>query len=78
MPYINDDYFISLLEEQRRNQLAIDEQIQVELLGLTESIVAKQLRRRYMEHLAIRILQIDSFLEQWLNGIHLPSDRPVE
>jgi hypothetical protein len=71
----NHHYFAALLEEQRAKQLAIDEQIQLELLGLDEPVIDKDHRQEYMKYLANRILQINTLMEQWLNAIELDADR---
>jgi hypothetical protein len=68
----NHDYFAVLIEEQRIKQLAMDEQVQLELSGLTEPEINKKMRRCYMEYLANRILQIETLLDAWLNSVELP------
>jgi len=74
----NHQYFAGLLEEQRSKQLAFDEQITLELLGLEESETDKDHRQEYMKYLANRILQINSLMENWLNDIELNIDRFAE
>lgn len=73
----NHQYFASLLEEQRSKQLAIDEQIHLELLNLNEDASDKDHRQEYMKYLANRILQINTLLEQWLNAAELNIDHFV-
>lgn len=74
----NHQYFAGLLEEQRSKQLAFDEQITLELLGLEEPIADKDHRQEYMKYLANRILEINSLMENWLNDIELNIDRFAE
>ncbi|CAM3856008.1 hypothetical protein MUGA111182_13480 [Mucilaginibacter galii] len=74
----NHQYFAGLLEEQRSKQLAFDEQITLELLGLEEPVSDKDNRQEYMKYLANRILQINSLMEKWLNAIELNVDRFVK
>jgi len=74
----NHQYFAGLLEEQRSKQLAFDEQITLELLGLDEPETDKDHRQEYMKYLANRILQINSLMENWLNDIELNIDRFAE
>jgi len=71
MQSLNHQYFAALLEEQRLKQLVFDQQIQLELLGLTEPDIEKDYRQEYLKYLANRILQIDTLLEQWLNAMEL-------
>lgn len=71
----NHQYFAALLEEQRFKQLAIDEQVNLELLGLDEPASDKDHRQEYMKYLANRILQINTLMEQWLNAIEIDVDR---
>ncbi|MFD1255744.1 hypothetical protein ACFQ3S_02965 [Mucilaginibacter terrae] len=71
MQSLNHQYFAALLEEQRLKQSAFDEQIQLELLGLTEPETAKDHRQEYMKYLANRILQINNLMEQWLNAMEM-------
>jgi hypothetical protein len=72
MQPLNHDYFAALIEEQRIKQLAMDEQVQLELLNLNEPEINKKMRRCYMEYLAQRILQINTLLDTWLNKVDLP------
>ena len=77
MQSLNHQYFATLLEEQRSKQAAFNEQIHLELLGLTEPEIEKDYRQEYMKYLANRILQIDTLMQQWLSAMELDLDRTV-
>jgi len=69
MQSLNHQYFALLLEEQRTKQFILDQHIQLELLGI--SYTSEQQCRGYMKLLAIRILEINSLMEEWLNAVEL-------
>ena len=71
MQLLGYKYYIGLLNEQRFKQLAFNEQINLELLNLTEPESDKLHRQEYLKYLAYRILQIDNLMEQWLNTVNL-------
>lgn len=64
-------YYIDLLNEQRHKQVAFNEQLNIEVLNLTEPESDKLHRQEYLKYLAYRILQIDNLIEQWLSDINL-------
>ena len=64
-------YYIELLNEQRHKQVAFNEQLNIEVLNLTEPESDKLHRQEYLKYLAYRILQIDNLIEQWLSNIDL-------
>jgi len=64
-------YYIELLNEQRHKQVAFNEQLNIEVLNLTEPESDKLHRQEYLKYLAYRILQIDNQIEQWLSNINL-------
>ncbi len=71
MQTLNHEYYAFLLEELRHKQSVFDAQIQLELLGLTETEIIKHNRQEFLKYLANSILQIHTLMEQWLNAVEL-------
>jgi|GEM_PF-6340144 len=78
MQLLGYEYYVKLLNEQRLKQLAFNEQINIELLNLTEPESDKHHRQEYLKYLAYRILQIDFLVDQWLNSVSLDTNLIVE